>query len=836
MQVRVRVGAALEVTPAQLYRPLVDGAKIAARQISAELDKANSKGGRGSGGTSPIAKQAAEDRKALSQAAGDLARNAAIRKRYLQEQAREEARALAERKRVLKEEAAAREQAVRAGDKAAKDEIRRVREVAREQERAAKAEERRIRAQNASTNREARLKQTFQKEQKRAQDKENSRTELHVRRTGWSAMRNLSAVARTGSAVARDVANGAGIQFDIGSSVQRSIALNKTATDIANSDAIGRGTNATPEDVAAIKASIIKAGDSAKLDYGSVGAGLQEFIAKTGDLKTGKELLADLGDTAQATGSDFAELAKMAGEVAKNMPEGADKAEKTLAVVRMLAKQGAQGSVEVSDFAQYGGRIAASAQLYEGDLDKNVGRVGAMAQIASKGRAATAAEATNTAQNFARDITKKAALKRFEALGVDVFSDKSQTKLRDPAEIAKDFLKKSKGSLASLAKYFQADTSKRFMEQASAIYTSAEKEKKGTGLQAVDDIFNKFSATLTKADAASAANLSKNTDAARAQDFQNRLDKVGQRLTEGLLPSLEKLEPTILKAADGFASLVGYLAEHPGEAITAAIVGSIAKAGLATVVRGSIEAALRAAIAGIAPAALPGALPGVAGAAAAVGGTGAAVGGAGGTLGLSALAGPMGLAVAGGLAGMAVGGYQDWEKARKEREARGRTATSILDDPRQRINAALRDNGISVAPDAGVFDKDLRRFASTASDADAIEDARRKMQAETRKAENGGSFGISPALSDRLLASTGGARSMPGAPETNMSSEPNSTPAAWGNVMMADFKSVMREAPPEMKSMLEVLQRIAANTAANQGPPQPTGGRVEADGSFRMVR
>ena len=44
------------------------------------------------------------------------------------------------------------------------------------------------------------------------------------------------------------------------------------------------------------------------LDFGKLASGLEDFVSKSSDLNTGKKILAELGATARATGTDVDKL------------------------------------------------------------------------------------------------------------------------------------------------------------------------------------------------------------------------------------------------------------------------------------------------------------------------------------------------------------------------------------------------------------------------------------------------------------------------------------------------------------------------------------------------
>jgi len=319
------------------------------------------------------------------------------------------------------------------------------------------------------------------------------------------------------------------------------------------------------------------------------------------DLEGGKKILTDLGLTARATGTSFEELATLAGDVAKTIDDtDPKKLEKTMAAVRLFAKQGAQGNVEIRDLAKFGGRLTASAGLFEGGADENFGQVGTLAQLAIKGGGATnAAEATTAAAAFGRDLTKKSNLANFKKAGIDVFADESNTTLRKPEDIIVDTLKTTGGDLGQISKLFPNVRGKAAVQAAAKEFNAA--GGGASGEQAGRDIFKQLGATLSKKQVGESAKTSLSTKEAGAIRFQNELDKMAGEVGERLLPAIKQLTPHILTAAEALGDFAVFAAENPGKVVTAAIAASIAQAAVGVGIRVALEKVILGATGGGAP-------------------------------------------------------------------------------------------------------------------------------------------------------------------------------------------------------------------------------------------
>lgn len=457
------------------------------------------------------------------------------------------------------------------------------------------------------------------------------------------SMQNMAAAGGAAADLGKSGFRAAGVNFDVGTLMQRGIDLESSATATTISAATAKGKIATPGDIGGTVGAIKNAGHASSQDYGELAAGLSDFVSKSGDLETGKKTLADLGLIARATGADVGDLVSAAGDVSKTLADTPDKAERLLAIMRLVAKQGALGSVEIKDLAKYMGNITASAFMFEGGVDKNIGILGGLAQVAMKGGATTAAEGTRSANSFSRDITKEAALKRFEGAGIDVWADKDHKKLKSPEKIITQFMEKTGGSLDDLASLFQNEMSRKVLKGYSQIYDEAGGGE--AGIAAIKAKFAQMSQGMTAEEVRASANVSMGGKAAQAQEFQNKLADLGMQLADKLLPALMKLTPTILALADAFVSVTTWAAENPGKAIVGAIIGSIGKAMIGNAVGGMLTQGATG-LAG-------GAMTGVAGSAA-----GAVSGGA---AAMTAALGPLGAALAAGalaIGGLALAGWQ----------------------------------------------------------------------------------------------------------------------------------------------------------------------------------
>lgn len=567
--IRIRVGAAVDRDIGKAFRPLIDAAKDARRQVEDEMDRLwASVGGKGAakaaqGPYRSVVRQA-------EQAANQVV-NAEKRKQRLIEQE--------ERKALRRRESAERY--------VARVKIRHFAEQQREEERAD-----RLAAKNAAAAR-----------------KENVG---RLRGVAGGSVETLGKIGRGAMGVAGSIARGAGVQTDLGSYIGQSVELETRAAELsaaAYDEQRDKGKRLDPRELVAIARDV---GREAAFDPARVLEGLQSFVGKTGDLATGRAALPALSKLARATGTSLEDMVGSAGEAAKALGEvGPGKAFETaeqkgkalVDVLRLIAGQGKVGAVELKDLAQYGGRLAAASQAFGGDAAANLGDMGALAQLAvARGGAASAAEAATAVAGFANTLKTPARVKEFKAHGVDVMDKGGGFRsVRDilkessaaavqrggenaPLEFKKMFANVKGAQAADPA--FQAYV-KAF--QANIATTKNKTEADKAGKAAIDALFDSFGKAVSDVEEKESFDRSMKTGAAQVQLFNNKLSEIGGQIAERVLPQLQKLAPYVVSAAEAFAKMVSFAAENPGTAIVAAITASIGKAAIGAAVSGAVS-------------------------------------------------------------------------------------------------------------------------------------------------------------------------------------------------------------------------------------------------------
>lgn len=415
------------------------------------------------------------------------------------------------------------------------------------------------------------------------------------RRVGYWSMRNFSPVTpmlSVAGRVAGDIARGAGVRYDTGTLMQSFVERQKMAVDIANSgyQPGAKGAAGVLQSSAAINAEAMGVGKATSTDPLMALQGLQKFVAITGDLETGRAILADMAKLTNATGSSMEDVVDAAGEISAKLGDIPDKANTINAVMRQIAGAGKLGAVEMRDFASQLGKIAGLASRFQGDRAANIGEMGVLMQLArQKGGSGSAAQAATAVTGFVSALRTPANIKHFEALtGHSAYVDAAKTTLASPEAIILMALRASNGSQPALGKIFN----KRAMDVmggAANIYHEA--GGGAVGEKAVGDYFTglrKAAMTAQQVEEANARAMA--TTKAKVQAFNNALQEIADQTAVRLLPALEQLAPKALKVAEALGSVIEWFASHSlGADVAALITASFAKAALENTLRAGVE-------------------------------------------------------------------------------------------------------------------------------------------------------------------------------------------------------------------------------------------------------
>ncbi len=409
-----------------------------------------------------------------------------------------------------------------------------------------------------------------QREMERTERAAERKKERRINDVGKSIGRGALSMGRGAIGAVGDAARGAGIDFSPAALMANYISAEQAAIRATNSGRSAQNKVATASDITATSASIDQAAVANKVSRTSAATALEAFVSKSSDIELGQQVLTDIGKIANATGADFTELATAGGVLSATMGDIPNKADAVTRALRIMARQGSMGTVEIKDLATMMPRIAAGANEYGGDYEKNVSDLGAIAQMAMKGGAATAAEATNTSQAMARDILKGRTLKKFNAAEIPVFTDKTNTKMRSIEDIIVDVFDKTKGDKAKIAELLPNQVSARGVKALTDTYLAGEKKKPGGGKDAIRDEFARFRDVMSSEDTNKLAANYENSIAGRAQGLQNS--------AEGMFA--KNILAPMLGNSDNSTAILNQLGVGGGPMSALLMAGGIAGAGM----------------------------------------------------------------------------------------------------------------------------------------------------------------------------------------------------------------------------------------------------------------
>lgn len=423
--------------------------------------------------------------------------------------------------------------------------------------------------------------------QARAQTQAGQRFAQNVSHRATRFLTPNAPLGSIASNAARDIARGLGIDFSMGGGLQRNRSLETETIGLAQQERIATGgkTRGAKGFESMARASGAQFGTDPTQPLSLARA----FTAKTGEFGQIDDLLKRFMPLAVASGTGFEDMGAAAGaffEQVKHLPDAMARTEKGM---RAIIGQTAVGSVEMPDFAVQMGKVAANANKFEGDVGENIVKMAALAQLSiSTGGAANAAQAATGVGSMANTFGKAARIAKFKEHGVDIFTDKSQTKLRDPMEVIKDTFRKTQGNIPQIAEMFADTYGRKPITALGAHFNAAGGGE--AGIEAIDKALKKFM-TTTLSESAQQQNLADHMESTsvKAQLFQNRLDEISAKVATKLLPALEQAGPGLLKFAEAVGAVSTWVVDNPKKAIAGAIAASFARAGVESVLRSGME-------------------------------------------------------------------------------------------------------------------------------------------------------------------------------------------------------------------------------------------------------
>jgi len=398
-----------------------------------------------------------------------------------------------------------------------------------------------------------------------------------------------------------DLLRGVGLDTSFGGGVSRAVQLESAAQTLSQNAFQPGAEGPAGKQVAA--QDLIKGARKAASMYGLKGGsqevieGQSKFVSVTGDLQTARDLTQDMAKLSSATGANFTDVMEASAAISNKLGEVPDKGKKIYELMRGFAWQGKLGAVEISDMAKTMPRLLSGVTRFEGDIGTNMMKMGAFAQMARGGPASSAAEAATGVARMA-DLfvtkTRVKALKQTTGMtNADIFTKEGL--VRDPLEIIKKGLERTKGDTMKMKTAFNSIMGNRPIERITDLYRKAGGGK--AGLAAADaEMKRLMSGTdvgMSEEVVKKLAEQQAETKEAKAAKFQENLDKITSSVADRLLPVMEKLAPAALGAADKLGRIASWSAENPWKAASATAALTGLRAALESGVRGALERTIK---------------------------------------------------------------------------------------------------------------------------------------------------------------------------------------------------------------------------------------------------
>lgn len=393
------------------------------------------------------------------------------------------------------------------------------------------------------------------------------------------------------SRTANDLLRGVGVDMSFAGGVARARERETAGAGLANQERIATGSTRGGGYWSGVSQDV---GAALSIDPAQVTALMRAFTGKTGEFAETPDIAKRLGSMSKAAGADLEEMGDAAGYVYNQLKGMPDAANLTLSVMRGIVGQTAVGAVEMKDYASQMGRIAANAKQFQGNAATNILELSALTQLSiAEGGATSGADAARSIAAFANTTSKGARINKFKKLGVDVFNEQG-TQKRPILDIIHDSLIASKGNLKDFTDMWADTLGQKPLKGLVNAYNLAGGGEKGWAA-AKEKIAPYMRAQMTEDVEKRNVSDYKKTAEAKAQDFQNKLDKITESLASKLLPAMEELAPLALSIAKAFGNFVAWATENPGKLVALAISASIGRALTESVFRAALERIIKSA-------------------------------------------------------------------------------------------------------------------------------------------------------------------------------------------------------------------------------------------------
>jgi len=413
---------------------------------------------------------------------------------------------------------------------------------------------------------QARIHRQTEQARRVAESKLLAKVQSYTSAVKSSVQNSIGTIARVGGLVT-GVLGG----FSVADSVERYASQESEATGI---ELVTKGQIKGKE----LRKKAAEIGTETGLDPLELLKGYRHFIDIAGVRKAEKHqgLLRYMGQVSLATQVPIGAISEMAARLVAE-PSLESNFPALQEVIAKAAGVGRKGSIDITQFAQYGGRLVGPSLKYA-DKDKALRELLALAEIAAnKSSSTTPAEIMIALPRIGESIVQNSAA--LIKAGINPYEPNSN-KLRPISQLAIELIQKSGGAEVQTRQLIKNIRGFRALEGLEAMYNDALEQGKNP-LKVLEDEISYFADdTMTAAEI--------QADAARKiQDATNRMAMVMNELREKLaneimpvldrlLPKLKEAIPDIVKLVELLAKVASFIIENPKTAAAGFVGGNIA--------------------------------------------------------------------------------------------------------------------------------------------------------------------------------------------------------------------------------------------------------------------
>lgn len=374
---------------------------------------------------------------------------------------------------------------------------------------------------------------------------------------GRAAMGIGRAGASLAFGVGRDMARGYGVDTSLSSIFGKNADLEEAAAKLSNAGIVANDPrNKSRVDTGTLMREALTVGKSAGMDANDALEGLNQFVGKTGDLATGRDILAKMAVLSKATGTELSDMVSAAGDVALALGDVPNKGAAIENVMRSFTAQGKLGAVEIKNLSKDMAKLAAQAGMIEGDVGKNIIMMGAFAQSArAHGGAATATIAAGSAASLISTFQTPARIHAFQHItGKDVF-DKKTGKMRNTESLVLDALRAAGSDQEKWNDIFKNVQGRRAVAGYQSTFLAAGGGEEG--IKAVEREMERMrEAMIRDEEVMNSFAQQMDTGKSKAEVFNQTMRESALKLQEALLPVAQEAMPSFVKAIEGATSVL----------------------------------------------------------------------------------------------------------------------------------------------------------------------------------------------------------------------------------------------------------------------------------------